>query len=113
MPHATPATPGRPRTTPTLAPTAVSSVLLGPGVPATTTENARKARVCSGVTDELRPVAASCHNRASPSRSARDHRQAPPLASVSASLGFIDSAPPGDIGRREGAPGRLAAWHRA
>src|ERR1700730_8504882 len=39
MPAATPSSAGRPRRTPTLAPVAVSRALLGPGVPAATTEN--------------------------------------------------------------------------
>jgi hypothetical protein len=49
MPAATPTSAGRPRTTPTFAPVAVSTALLGPGVPATTIEKPRNARVCSGV----------------------------------------------------------------
>ena len=50
MPRATPNRHGRPRNMPTWAPVAVSSTLLGPGVPAAATEKAKKARACSHVT---------------------------------------------------------------
>ena len=49
MPRATPSKQGRPRSTPTCAPVAVRSTLLGPGVPAAATEKRRKARACSRV----------------------------------------------------------------
>ncbi len=47
MPRETPSRQGRPRSTPTFAPVAVSSALLGPGVPAAATENRTNATVCS------------------------------------------------------------------
>src|SRR5262249_56097090 len=47
IPSATPNRHGRPRSTPTWAPVAVSSTLLGPGVPAAATENSKKAMACS------------------------------------------------------------------
>ena len=49
MPTATPSRQGSPRSTPTVAPVAVSSVLLGPGVPAAATEKRKKATACSSV----------------------------------------------------------------
>ena len=49
MPMVTPRREGSPRSTPTLAPVAVSRTLLGPGVPAAATAKRRKATACSGV----------------------------------------------------------------
>src|SRR5579859_193949 len=49
IPAATPSSAGRPRTTPAFAPVAVSRALLGPGVPAATTEKTKKATACSMV----------------------------------------------------------------
>ncbi len=49
MPTATPIRQGSPRSTPTLAPVAVSRRLLGPGVPAAATAKSRNATACSGV----------------------------------------------------------------
>jgi len=45
----TPNRQGRPRRTPTFTPVAVSSALLGPGVPAAATEKRKKAIACSSV----------------------------------------------------------------
>jgi hypothetical protein len=49
MPSATPSRQGSPRRMPTWAPVVVSSALLGPGVPAATTEKTKNAAACSGV----------------------------------------------------------------
>src|SRR5262249_48006825 len=49
MPRATPSRHGSPRRIPTPAPVAVSSRLLGPGVPAAATAKRRNATTCSGV----------------------------------------------------------------
>jgi hypothetical protein len=49
MPTLTPSRQGTPRSTPTLAPVAVSRRLLGPGVPAATTAKRRNAIACSDV----------------------------------------------------------------
>ena len=47
--YAQPDMAGKPRSTPTFAPVAVSNALLGPGVPAATTAKTKRARACSGV----------------------------------------------------------------
>jgi AraC-like DNA-binding protein len=57
MPRATPRRQGIPRSTPTCAPVAVRSTLLGPGVPAAATEKTRKARAWSRVNATYRHLA--------------------------------------------------------
>jgi len=56
MPTATPKSAGRPRSRPTCPPVAVSSVLDGPGVPATTIAKPTNASICSMLTRAARTL---------------------------------------------------------